>query len=188
MSTPLEIAQLYTLAREYDPRNESTSESQHSSSRTRAESSRSLLGLPTTKELLNAFKIDEDALRHYLWYGKPPVLHYGFGIDFKDVINYHEAHQLRLPSKELPRGTFVASIENSVLRDLRYQCRFHDLDILPPSGKHIDHALILSLYDSHTIYERELADEEEEAVVKILQDELPVTKEQSLRWFYPICQ
>ncbi|KAF5383976.1 hypothetical protein D9757_006931 [Collybiopsis confluens] len=153
-----------------------------------AESSDSVLGLPTTKELPNALKIDEDALRRYSWYRKPPLIHYGFGIDYSDIINYHEAHHLRLPSEKLSRGTFIASIENSVLRDLRYRCRFHDIDILPSSGEHTGYDLLLSLYDNHTIYEREIADEEEEDVVKMIHDELQVTKKQSLRWFYPICQ
>ncbi|KAF5344517.1 hypothetical protein D9757_014149 [Collybiopsis confluens] len=131
MSTPSETARLrvYALAREYDSRKKSACK--NPSSMTRAESPDSLLGLPTTKELPNAFKIDEDALRRYPWYRKPPLIHYGFGIDYEDLINYHEAHQLRLPSEELSRGTFVASIENSALRDLRSRCRFHDLDILP---------------------------------------------------------
>ncbi|KAF5393536.1 hypothetical protein D9757_000554 [Collybiopsis confluens] len=104
-----------------------------------------------------------------------------------DIISYHEAHQFRLPSEEISRGTFVASIQNSVLRDLRYRCRFNDIDILPPSTEHTGYNLVLALYDSHTIFERELADKEEEDVVKMIHEELPVTKK-SLRWFYPICQ
>lgn len=68
------------------------------------------------------------------------------------------------------------------LDHLRGLCRFEDIDIALPISP--DYQIVLVLYDSYTVDDYELETEQEEDVLRILKEEIPVFRAQNPRWFF----
>lgn len=65
------------------------------------------------------------------------------------------------------------------MRDL---CRFQDLKIGLPISP--EYQIVLAMYDNYTIDEFELETDQEEDVIRILKEEIPVFRTQNPRWFF----
>ncbi|KAJ3741561.1 hypothetical protein DFH05DRAFT_1528412 [Lentinula detonsa] len=117
-----------------------------------------------------------------------PKVYYGFGLYYIDCVQYLKAHHFesRLPHPTLDRGTYMWDICLTFLQHITRCCNFGFIDIQP--AKTLEFDLILSLYDNHTIWSRELVEAEEEDVISIMRKEMPVLNDRELRWFYPLLQ
>ncbi|KAJ3981754.1 hypothetical protein F5890DRAFT_489544 [Lentinula detonsa] len=138
--------------------------------------------LPTnTKELPAKFQVVPKTLQP-----NAPKVHYGFGLYFIDCVDYHKAHHLesRLPPPTVDEGTYMWGICLTVIQHIAGCCDFGFIDI--QRAKTLEFDLILSLYDNHTIWSRELVEAEEEDVISIMRKEMPVLINRELRWFYPL--
>ncbi|KAJ3741548.1 hypothetical protein DFH05DRAFT_1506545, partial [Lentinula detonsa] len=138
--------------------------------------------LPTgTKDLPTRFQAKPKTLEP-----NAPKVHYGFGLHFIDCVEYLKAHQLesQLPHPKASRGTYMSDICLTFVQHIAGCCDFGFIDILSPATEEYD--MILTLYDNHTIWSRELVDAEEDDVVSIMRREMPVLNDRELRWFYPL--
>ncbi|KAJ3732895.1 hypothetical protein DFJ43DRAFT_1071889 [Lentinula guzmanii] len=97
-----------------------------------------------------------------------------------------KSHQLesKLPPPKVESGIYMADICLTFVQHIAGCCDFGFIDILPPATEEYD--MILTLYDNHTIWSRELVDAEEDDVVSIMRREMPVLNDRELRWFYPL--
>ncbi|KAJ3735150.1 hypothetical protein DFJ43DRAFT_1037058 [Lentinula guzmanii] len=82
------------------------------------------------------------------------------------------------------RSLYMWGICLTVIQHIAGCCDFGFIDI--QRAKTLEFDLILSLYDNHTIWSRELVEAEEEDVISIMRKEMPVLINRELRWFYPL--
>lgn len=116
-------------------------------------------------------------------YRPPGRLFYGFGLNFQDVIDYADKYSLIDPSVDSDGGgARYVSARCVGLDHLRDLCRFEDLDITLPISP--EYQIVLAMYDNYTIDEFELETDQEEDVIRILKEEIPVFRTQNPRWFY----
>ncbi|KAJ3735147.1 hypothetical protein DFJ43DRAFT_30625 [Lentinula guzmanii] len=134
-----------------------------------------------TKDLPTKFQVEPKTLEP-----KAPKVYYGFGLYYIDCVQYLKAHHFesRLPHPTLDRGTYMWDICLTFLEHITRCCNFGFIDI--QRAKTLEFDLILSLYDNHTIWNRELVEAEEKDVISIMRKEMPVLKDRELRWFYPL--
>lgn len=69
-----------------------------------------------------------------------------------------------------------------VLNQLRRVCNLPDLRFELPVS--VDYQLVLALYNNYSIEELALEPEEEEDVIRILKEGLPVCSTQKPQWFF----
>ncbi|KAJ3731136.1 hypothetical protein DFJ43DRAFT_1081653 [Lentinula guzmanii] len=99
-----------------------------------------------------------------------------------------KSHQLesKLPPPKVRSGVYMWDICLTFVQHIAGCCNFGFIDILPPATEEYD--MVLTLYDNHTIWGRELVDAEEEDVLRIMRRKMPVLKDRELRWFYPLLE
>lgn len=68
------------------------------------------------------------------------------------------------------------------LDHLRSHCGFQGLEIASPISP--EYQIGIMLYDNYTVDESKLKREQEENVVRILKEAMPVFKTQNSRWFF----
>ncbi|KAJ3747244.1 hypothetical protein DFH05DRAFT_1479094 [Lentinula detonsa] len=136
-----------------------------------------------TKDLPTKFQVEPKTLEP-----KAPKVYYGFGLYHIDCVDYLEAHHLesKLPPPKVRSGVYMWDICLTFVQHIAGCCNFGFIDILPPATEEYD--MVLTLYDNHTIWGRELVDTEEEDVLSIMRREMPVLKDRELRWFYPLLE
>lgn len=114
-------------------------------------------------------------------YRAPGKLYYGFGLSYKDIIDYAERHSPIDPSITSAARRY-AHARSVTLERLRELCQFNDLETALPISP--EYQVVLAMYDNYTIAEFELEEEEEADVIRILQEELPACSRQNPRWFF----
>ncbi|KAJ3782938.1 hypothetical protein GGU10DRAFT_68680 [Lentinula aff. detonsa] len=134
---------------------------------------------PPGKHLPNELRLDRKRLKRDAKYRKPEKLFYGFGVNIRDCLEYHQTHHLPLP-KYRTKHMLWLSIMKDVVKHLRQICR-HDFQFVMPRAYY---DMEIALYDSYTIHRENLARDEEEDVIRLLRQELDVCKDQEPRWYY----
>ncbi|KAJ3803691.1 hypothetical protein F5876DRAFT_71244 [Lentinula aff. lateritia] len=143
---------------------------------------RAKLILPPGKEVPAKYRLDRVRLRRDPDYVKPEKLYWAFGINIQDCVEYHRKHNLPRPPPGFEKGRFIWSyIMCDVEEDLRKHCHY-GLRFLSPVS--VEYALMIIIYDSHSIAYSKLIAHEEDEVVQIIKDRMDVCKNQEPRWFF----
>ncbi|KAJ3903459.1 hypothetical protein F5879DRAFT_1002458 [Lentinula edodes] len=143
---------------------------------------RAKLILPPGKEVPAQYRLDRVRLRRDPDYVKPEKLYWAFGINIQDCVEYHRKHNLPRPPPGFEKGRFIWSmITHDVEQDLRKHCNY-GLRFLSPVS--VEYALMIIIYDSHSIAYSKLIAHEEDEVVQIIKERMDVCKNQEPRWFF----